>query len=104
VVKRLGKAIRGRNWSRAAGLLMEEMQIRKGITPDALTPLTEQLIRQAEEGGCGARFTGAGGGGCVWAVGERGPVDELKKVWKSTLSSVKGGAILDCRVDSEGVR
>ena len=104
VVKRLGKAIRGRNWGQAAGLLMEEMKIRKGITPDALTPLTEHLIHQAESGGCGARFTGAGGGGCVWAVGEKGPVNELKTVWKSVLSSVKGAAILDCRVDSEGAR
>ena len=104
VVKRFGNALRGENWKEAAGLLMEEMKIRREITPDALTPLTERLIQQAEAAGCGARFTGAGGGGCVWAVGERGPVDDLKKGWKALLSSVKGGGLLDCRVDSEGVR
>jgi galactokinase/mevalonate kinase-like predicted kinase len=104
VVKRLGRAIGGRNWGRAAGLLREEMKIRKGITPDALTPLTEDLIHQAEDGGCGARFTGAGGGGCVWAVGEKGPISELKQAWKAALSSVKGGSILDCSIDPEGVQ
>lgn len=104
VVKRLGKAIRGRRWGQAAGLLREEMKIRKGITPDALTPLTQHLIDQAEQGGCGARFTGAGGGGCVWAVGEKGPVAELKRMWKASLSSVRGGSILDCSIDPEGVR
>jgi D-glycero-alpha-D-manno-heptose-7-phosphate kinase len=104
VVKRLGKALRGKNWNEAAGLLREEMKIRREITPDALTPLTDHLIQQAEAAGCGARFTGAGGGGCVWAVGERGPIVDLKKGWKALLSSVKGGGLLDCRVDSEGVR
>jgi D-glycero-alpha-D-manno-heptose-7-phosphate kinase len=104
VVTRLGKALREKNWNEAAGLLREEMKIRREITPDALTPLTGRLIQQAEAAGCGARFTGAGGGGCVWAIGERGPVDDLKIGWKALLSSVKGGGLLDCRVDSEGVR
>ena len=104
VVKRLGKALRGKNWNEAARLLMEEMKIRREITPDALTALTGRLIQQAEAAGCGARFTGAGAGGCVWAVGERGPVDDVKKGWKALLSSVKGARLLDCRVDSEGVR
>ncbi len=104
VVKRLGRAIKGKSWSQAAGLLVEEMKIRREITPDALTPLTDQLVRLAEAAGCGARFTGAGGGGCVWALGEEGPVGELKKVWGEVLSSAKGGGLLNCRVDSVGVR
>jgi D-glycero-alpha-D-manno-heptose-7-phosphate kinase len=103
VVIHLGKAIREMKWSTAAGLLREEMIIRQKITPDALTPFTELLIHRAEEAGCGARFTGAGGGGCVWAVGELESIDHLKDVWNVTLATAKGAKLLDCRIDSKGV-
>jgi D-glycero-alpha-D-manno-heptose-7-phosphate kinase len=102
IVKRLAKAIQAMKWSHAAQLLRQEMAIRREITPDALTDFTETLIHQAEEVGCGARFTGAGGGGCVWAIGESRCLERLKEAWATTLASTKGARILDCAVEPKG--
>ena len=100
----LATAIMEKKWDEAARLLKGEMAIRKKMTPDALIPLTQKLIDQAEKIGCGARFTGAGGGGAVWAIGKMDNMRQLRKLWKATLSPIRGAGILDCDVDPVGVR
>jgi D-glycero-alpha-D-manno-heptose-7-phosphate kinase len=102
VVRNLGRRIKEKAWKEAVCLLREEMAVRREITPDALIPITDRLIRQAEDAGCGARFTGAGAGGSVWALGEKDKIDDLRTLWGDTLASVKGGGLLHCRVDPKG--
>jgi D-glycero-alpha-D-manno-heptose-7-phosphate kinase len=104
ITRRLAQALVDRRWDQAARLLREEMAVRRAITPDALIPVTHQLIQQAEEEGCGARFAGAGAGGSVWALGEKKRIQKLKNVWGRTLAPIRGAGILDCAVDSRGVR
>ncbi|MCJ7595259.1 MAG: galactokinase [Desulfobacterales bacterium] len=104
VVKGLGEALKEKRWKMAADLLKAEMTIRRRITPDALIPITERLIDQAEERGCGARFTGAGAGGSVWALGELDRIKDLRSTWEGTLEPVRGAKILNCGVDPVGVR
>ncbi|MBN2034157.1 MAG: galactokinase [Deltaproteobacteria bacterium] len=104
VVRRLGPVIKKKAWEEAATLLREEMAVRREITPDALIPITDQLIHQAENEGCGARFTGAGAGGSVWALGEKARITRLRKLWLNTLTPVKGACLLPCEVDPNGVR
>lgn len=104
VVKHFAEAIKEKDWHSAAGLLRAEMEIRKKITPDALIPVTSSLIYRAERIGCGARFTGAGAGGSLWAVGEPDRIRDVEKEWEGMLSSVKGASVLRCDVDPVGVR
>jgi D-glycero-alpha-D-manno-heptose-7-phosphate kinase len=104
IVNLLAEAIKKKDWNEAANLIKAEMAIRKEMTPDALIPLTEKLIDQAESTGCGARFAGAGAGGSVWALGRIEKIRKLKKIWKLTLGPVKHGRILDCAVDPTGVK
>jgi D-glycero-alpha-D-manno-heptose-7-phosphate kinase len=104
VVGLLAEALEKEAWDEVAGLLIEEMAIRRKITPDALIPITEKLIDQAEEMRCGARFTGAGGGGSLWALGEKDRIRELRRMWDKTLAPVRGGRVLECAVDPNGVR
>ena len=104
IVKRLSVSIQDKAWKEGARLLREEMAVRREITPDALIPVTERLIREAEKAGCGARFTGAGAGGSVWALGEKEEIDALRQTWQDSLASVKGAGILPCQVDLHGVR
>jgi D-glycero-alpha-D-manno-heptose-7-phosphate kinase len=103
IVHRLAQALGDRKWDRAAGLLREEMAVRRDITPDALIPVTHDLIQRAEEAGCGARFAGAGAGGSVWALGDKKKIRELKTVWRSTLAPTRGAGLLGCAVDPRGV-
>ncbi len=103
IVTQLAAALHVKDWTEAARLLREEMAVRREITPDALIPVTEALVSDAELSGCGARFTGAGGGGSVWALGERGKIEELRERWVSRLGGIRGAEILECRVDGRGV-
>jgi D-glycero-alpha-D-manno-heptose-7-phosphate kinase len=101
-VKGLGTALKAGDWPGAVRLLKEEMAIRREITPDCLIPITAKLIDQAEEAGCAARFTGAGSGGSVWALGEVDRIQSLKSTWKRTLGLVRKAVVWDCDVDPRG--
>jgi len=104
IVQRFAKAIKGQDWGHAARLLQEEMAVRRRITPEALDENTRKLVGAAESTGCGARFTGAGAGGSVWALGKRERIDALREIWKEMLTQMKGGKLLACQVDPYGVR
>jgi D-glycero-alpha-D-manno-heptose-7-phosphate kinase len=62
------------------------------------------LVQRALQNGCGARFTGAGWGGCIWALGEVENIDRLRPLWEESLSTRKEARLLDAKIDSEGVR
>ncbi|NLA75306.1 MAG: hypothetical protein GX846_07545, partial [Deltaproteobacteria bacterium] len=96
-------AVKSMEWKEAVRCIREEIRIRRKITPDAFIPETSNLIKDAEYSGCGARFTGAGAGGSVWAIGEPGDINKLKKRWGKSLSQIKGACILPCAVDPRGV-
>ena len=104
IVHQLAIAIKRLDWKQAAGLLQEEMALRRTLTPEALIPITERLGAQAEREGCGARFAGAGAGGSIWALGEIKNIRRLRKIWEETLETVRDARVLDCEVDPHGVR
>lgn len=87
----------------AVSSLIQETQIRRELTPEVLDHVGEKLVAAAQNHGCGARFTGAGGGGCIWALGRPEDIDRLEKVWEETLSTTDAGCLLDVKIDSSGV-
>jgi D-glycero-alpha-D-manno-heptose-7-phosphate kinase len=104
IVQNFAFSLQEKDWNRAAGFLRAEMALRKKLTPGALIPVTARLIKQAERAGCGARFAGAGAGGSLWALGDLENIKELKKTWGKTVALIRGAKILDCEVDTVGVR
>jgi D-glycero-alpha-D-manno-heptose-7-phosphate kinase len=91
------------NFQQAAICMNRETAVRKKMTPDVLDAVGDELVERARQSGCGARFTGAGGGGCIWAVGEIEDIDRLRSLWEETLSLHPTARLLDIRIDSEGV-
>lgn len=89
--------------SAAASLMNRETAIRREMTPAVLDNIGEKLAEGAIENGCGARFTGAGGGGCIWALGEPGNIERLRDIWKGILAETKEGALLDVNIDAHGL-
>ena len=87
----------------AVTAMNREMTIRKEMTPWVLDDLGDGLVSAAIAVGCGSRITGAGGGGCIWALGEPDAIDRLRPVWGTLLSRREGARILDCGIDSTGV-
>ncbi|MBE9592332.1 MAG: galactokinase, partial [Proteobacteria bacterium] len=78
IVNRFALHIKERRWNKGAQELINEVAIRKKLTPEAFTPIITRLIEESEKVGCGARFTGAGGGGTVWALGEIDTIHRLR--------------------------
>ena len=87
----------------AVSSVIREMRIRRELTPDVVDKVGRKLVGAAENHGCAARFTGAGGGGCIWALGQPEDIDRLRKVWEETLSTTDAGCLLDVNIDSMGV-
>jgi len=87
----------------AADAMNRETAIRKAMTPQVLDDMGDRLAAAAFEAGCGARFTGAGGGGCLWAIGATDAMAALKPVWEKVLSGRSTAGLLTCGVDANGV-
>ena len=96
-------AVSNRNYLQAVVLMNRETAIRKKMTPDVLNEIGGQLVEAAAAGNCGARFTGAGGGGCIWALGDVKHIDRLKPVWEEILLTENEGRLLDTKIDSRGL-
>jgi D-glycero-alpha-D-manno-heptose-7-phosphate kinase len=92
-----------RNYMKAAELMNRETAIRRKMTPEVLDKIGVQLIKTAVSHNCGARFTGAGGGGCIWALGDVKHIDSLRPIWEEILSSEKEGGLLEPKIDSQGL-
>ena len=97
------KAVQNREFVSAAGFMNLETEIRLKMTPDVLDNTGKKLFDIARQSGCGARFTGAGGGGCLWAVGESDSVKKLRPQWQSILETVKDAKILETGIDKLGI-
>lgn len=87
----------------AAGWMNRETDIRLELTPDVLDRVGSTLYKDAAAAGCGARFSGAGGGGCVWAFGRQTDIRQLKSTWASRIEAVDTAALLDLTIDTQGV-
>jgi D-glycero-alpha-D-manno-heptose-7-phosphate kinase len=103
-VRRFSTAVSEGRWEEAASVMNEETAIRRIMTPEVLDTVGEELVAAARARGCGGRFTGAGGGGCLWAVGASDPMQNLRADWRAILAKRKGAALLDVAPDLEGLR
>jgi len=94
----------GQTFKEVSTLMNKETAIRKRMTPDVLDDMGEKLTDFAVENNCGARFTGAGGGGCIWALGEINDIKRLKRIWEKELNNKKGACLLNLKIDFEGLK
>jgi D-glycero-alpha-D-manno-heptose-7-phosphate kinase len=101
--RQFAAALTDRNYSQAVVHMNRETDLRRAMTPDVLDNVGVRLVESALQNGCGARFTGAGGGGCIWALGESENVDRLRPLWEESLSTRKEARLLDAKIDTAGV-
>jgi len=101
-VKSFCTAVSEKNWAKAAEHIRKENDLRKKLTPEVFTKTGYELVHAAEKVDCGARFTGSGGGGCLWAIGEHANIAKLKKHWESILK--EEGGMLPSDTDFDGIK
>jgi D-glycero-alpha-D-manno-heptose-7-phosphate kinase len=97
------EAMRQMDFPAARAFMNQETEIRCRLTPEVLDAVGQPLVAAAIRGGCGARFTGAGGGGCVWAFGDPGQLAALRPEWESVLAHHQSAGILEARIEKRGL-
>ncbi len=102
--RRFAEALRLRDFAEAGEAMNREVDLRRRMTPGVLDAIGRQLDAAARRCGCGARFTGAGGGGCLWAIGEVEALSRLKPLWQDILSARRQAHLLEVHVAGEGLK
>lgn len=102
-VRRFGAALNAGRWAEAADAMNQETAIRRAMTPEVLDAIGEQLVDVARLRGCGGRFTGAGGGGCLWAVGAKSAIQALRPDWQGLLAKRPEATLLNVGPDLDGL-
>jgi D-glycero-alpha-D-manno-heptose-7-phosphate kinase len=96
-------AIAARDYQTAKSQMNQETDLRRRLTPEVLDDMGAALVDAARQNHCGARFTGAGGGGCLWALGHPGEIERLRPAWAEILGRRESAGILEARIDTDGL-
>lgn len=94
------KALVSAEWDEVARLLREEWKLRRSNAPGITTPLIDKLIAvAAKNGGHAAKVCGAGGGGCVIFLVEKGAASRV-----ATAIGDAGARVLPLQIARNGLR
>ena len=96
-------AVKAKDFHRSAALMNQETHIHLDMTPDVLDNTGQELFKAAKAMGCGARFTGAGGGGCLWAIGAVSNMKLLRQQWQHILINKDQAHLLETAIDPKGI-
>jgi D-glycero-alpha-D-manno-heptose-7-phosphate kinase len=92
-------ALERSDWKEVGHLLQEEWSHRRRNAPGISTPAIDRLISVARRSGStGAKVCGAGGGGCVFFLVERGAKEKVSHALEAA-----GAEILPVKVATRGV-
>jgi D-glycero-alpha-D-manno-heptose-7-phosphate kinase len=101
--RKFAESLKRREFGLAGECLATEHQLRS-----ILFPVTRQddleLIEMAMNTRCGVSVTGNGGGGCIWAIGEKQDIADLKRQWNGSFELRKVGHLLPVSATGEGLR
>lgn len=92
-------AVEKADWKEAGRLLREDWSHRRANLPGISTPLIDRLIAAGRRAGSlGAKVCGAGGGGCVFFLVDRGARQRVERAIADA-----GAEVLPVRVATRGV-
>jgi D-glycero-alpha-D-manno-heptose-7-phosphate kinase len=100
IARQMYESLLRSDWNEVARLLREEWKLRRTNAPGITTPLIDKLIAvAARNGGRAAKVCGAGGGGCVIFLVEKGMASRV-----ATAIGDNGGRVLPLQVARDGFR
>jgi D-glycero-alpha-D-manno-heptose-7-phosphate kinase len=99
IARGMRQALEKPDWNEVARLLRQEWANRKKNAPGITTPLIDRLVDVTRRAGAkGAKVCGAGGGGCVFFLVERGAKERVSDAIRQ-----EGATLLPVRVAPRGV-
>jgi D-glycero-alpha-D-manno-heptose-7-phosphate kinase len=100
IARAMVSALERGDWTETGRLLRQEWAHRRRNSPGITTPLIDRLTRTAlRNGALGAKVCGAGGGGCVVFLVERGAKQQVSEAVEAA-----GARLIPVRVSSSGLR
>jgi D-glycero-alpha-D-manno-heptose-7-phosphate kinase len=88
------------DWLAVGHYVADEWENRKGLAPGVTTPAIDAMLSAAHAAGAhGGKVCGAGGGGCLFCIGEPEAVPAIR----AALASA-GARVLDFHIETEGLR
>jgi D-glycero-alpha-D-manno-heptose-7-phosphate kinase len=99
IARAMRSALEKADWREVGRLLREEWSHRRKNSPGISTPMIDHLVRITRRAGAwGAKVCGAGGGGCVFFLVERGAQAKVAQAIEGA-----GGEVLPVKVAMRGV-
>jgi len=99
IARGMREAVEKADWTAAGRLLRQEWSHRRKNAPGITTPLIDRLVEVTRRvGAAGAKACGAGGGGCVFFLVERGAKQRVAEAIER-----EGATVLPVRVAPRGV-
>ena len=93
-------SLEARDWAAVGGHVAEEWENRKRLAPGVTTPAIDDMLQAAAGAGAqGGKVCGAGGGGCLFCIGEPDRIPAIRDALATA-----GARILDFRIEPEGLR
>jgi D-glycero-alpha-D-manno-heptose-7-phosphate kinase len=93
------QALEQRDWAAVGRHVADEWENRKRLARGATTPAIDAMLDAAVRAGAvGGKVCGAGGGGCLFCIGEPDRVPEIRVALEKT-----GARLLDFHIESEGL-
>jgi D-glycero-alpha-D-manno-heptose-7-phosphate kinase len=88
------------DWKRVGQHVAEEWENRKGLAPGVSTPEIDKMLAVAARAGAdGGKVCGAGGGGCLFCIGDPADIPAIR-----TALADAGARLLDFRIEREGLK
>ncbi len=93
-------ALERAEWSEVGRQIAEEWENRKQLAPGVTTPEIDAMLTAARTAGAyGGKVCGAGGGGCLFCLGEPASVPGIRRALTTA-----GARVLDFQIERDGLR
>ncbi|HXG55114.1 MAG TPA: hypothetical protein VNJ03_07010 [Vicinamibacterales bacterium] len=94
------EALERRDWTAVGMHVADEWENRKGLAPGVTTPAIDTMLTSAVNAGAtGGKVCGAGGGGCLFCIGEPDRIPAIRQALTDN-----GARLLDYRIETEGLK
>ena len=88
------------DWPEVGRHIADEWENRKGLAPGVTTREIDAMLQAARGAGAyGGKVCGAGGGGCLFCIGDPADVPAIRDAVRAA-----GGKILDFQIETDGLR
>jgi D-glycero-alpha-D-manno-heptose-7-phosphate kinase len=100
VARDMRAALEANDWPAVGRHVADEWENRKRLAPGVTTPAIDAMLEAAMAAGAwGGKVCGAGGGGCLFCIGEPDRAPAIREAL-----STHGARLLDYRIETEGLR